>query len=417
MISTHWTHVHQPQERELRLLDIVARQAADLLERNASADALRRHADNLLEADRYKNEFLATLAHELRNPLAPIQTGLTVLRIGKPDQAPRVLAMMERQVGHMVRMIEDLLDVSRISRGKLTLRRSRVELSTVIDTAVETSRPLISAANHTFTLTVPGNLVWLDVDATRVAQIISNLVNNAAKYTPPGGRIDLVAELVDQAVEIRVIDTGIGIAAAMLPRIFELFIQVDSATERAQSGLGVGLALAKQLAEMHGGSISAASAGDLGGSVFTLRLPIAEYVSSPHSGAHSDEHIQRACRPCRILVVDDNADAAEMLAMLLEQLGHTIRIVLESRQALAAALDFKPDVVFLDIGMPHLNGFDLARAMREQPSLQNIYFVALSGWGTEEDRAKSHCAGIDAHLTKPVMLKEVEDVLLRSIRK
>jgi len=208
MLTTHWTRIHEPAERELRLLDIVARQAADLIERNTSADALRRQASRLLEADRYKNEFLATLAHELRNPLAPIQTGLAVLKVGKPEQAPRVLSMMERQLCHMVRLIDDLLDVSRISRGMVTLKRARVELRTVIDSAVETSRPLLNAAQHAFTLTLPGDIVWLDADTTRVAQIISNLLNNAAKYTPPGGRIELVAQSVGDEVVIRVIDTG-----------------------------------------------------------------------------------------------------------------------------------------------------------------------------------------------------------------
>jgi signal transduction histidine kinase len=266
MITTHWTRPHEPPERDLRVLDIVARQAADLIERNTSAEALRYQTSRLLEADRYKNEFLATLAHELRNPLAPIRTGLAVLKIGKPEQAPRVLTMMERQLGHMVRLIDDLLDVSRISRGMVTLKRARVELRTVIDSAVETSRPLIDAANHKFTVTVPGNIVWLDADATRVAQIISNLLNNAAKYTPPGGQIELVGEKIGNAVAIRVIDTGIGIPAAMLPKIFELFTQVDGAIERSQGGLGVGLALARQLAEMHGGRIEVESPGKDGGS-------------------------------------------------------------------------------------------------------------------------------------------------------
>jgi signal transduction histidine kinase len=275
MITTHWTRACQPRERDLRLLDIIARQAADLIERNISAHALRQQAQHLLEADRYKNEFLATLAHELRNPLAPIRNGLVVLKIGRPEQAPPVLAMMERQVGHMVRLIDDLLDVSRISRGTVTLRRARMDLSAALDSAVETSRPLISAAGHHFTVTAPAEPVWLDADLTRVAQIISNLLNNAAKYTPPGGRIDLAASVADGMVAIRISDTGIGIAAAMLPRIFELFTQVDGAAARSQGGLGVGLALSRQLAQMHGGDIAVESPGTNGGAVFTLHLPVA----------------------------------------------------------------------------------------------------------------------------------------------
>nr|WP_315250722.1 ATP-binding protein [uncultured Duganella sp.] len=414
MITTHWTRSCQPRERDLQLLDIVARQAADLIERNTSAEALRRQASRLVEADRYKDEFLATLAHELRNPLAPIRNGLTVLKIGKPEQMPRVLSMMERQLGHMVRLIDDLLDVSRISRGMVTLKRARVELGAVIDSAVETSRPLITAANHKFTLTVPGNIVWLDADMTRVAQIISNLLNNAAKYTPQGGQIELVAEVVDHQVLIRVIDNGIGIPAAMMPRIFELFTQVDRTVERAQGGLGVGLALARQLAEMHDGGIDVESRGDAAGSIFTLHLPVAHGMQQ----AASDDHeTARARSPSyRILVVDDNVDAAETLAMLLEEFGHATCVVLESPKALAAALDFKPDVVFLDIGMPHLNGFDLARQLRGEAALKNVYLAALSGWGTDEDRVKSQEAGIDFHLTKPVKLNEVEDMLKNASR-
>jgi len=410
MLTTHWTRIHEPAARELRLLDIVARQAADLIERNTSAEALRQHAGRLLEADRYKNEFLATLAHELRNPLAPIQTGLAVLKIGKPEQAPRVLTMMERQLGHMVRLIDDLLDVSRISRGMVTLKRERVELGAVIDSAVETSRPLINAARHRFSVTVPGNIVWLDADPTRVAQIISNLLNNAAKYTPPGGQIDLVAEAADGEVAIRVIDNGIGIPAAMLPKIFDLFTQVDASIERSQGGLGVGLALARQLAAMHGGRIDVASPAGDGGSVFTLRLPMAETAADaapdPARGLAPAQE-----RACRILIVDDNADAAETLAMLLEELGHATSVVLESPMAVAAALAFRPDVVLLDIGMPHLNGFDLARQLRAQPALADVRLAALSGWGSDEDRARSRSAGIEHHLTKPVKLNEVMDVL------
>jgi signal transduction histidine kinase/ActR/RegA family two-component response regulator len=411
MITTHWTRDHEPGERELRLLDIVARQAADLIERNTSAEALRRQASRLLEADRYKNEFLATLAHELRNPLAPIQTGLAVLKIGKPEQAPRVLSMMERQLGHMVRLIDDLLDVSRISRGMVTLKRARVELSTVIDSAVETSRPLINAAKHQFTVTMPGNIVWLDADVTRVAQIISNLLNNAAKYTPPGGRIELAAQTVGDEVVVRVIDNGIGIPPAMLPRIFELFTQVDAAIDRSQGGLGVGLALAKQLAEMHQGGIEVESGGRAGGSVFSLRLPIAATATVEQTADQGRGLAEANGQASRILIVDDNADAAETLATLLEELGHATSVVLEAPKALAAALAFEPDVVFLDIGMPHLNGFDLARQLRGQSALKDVYLAALSGWGSDEDRARSRDAGIDHHLTKPVMLNEVTEIL------
>jgi signal transduction histidine kinase/CheY-like chemotaxis protein len=408
MITTHWTRCHQPGERELRLLDIVARQAADLIERNTSAAALREQSSRLLEADRYKNEFLATLAHELRNPLAPIQTGLAVLRIGHEDQAQRVLPMMERQVGHMARLIDDLLDVSRISRGMVTLKRGRVALGAVIDSAVETSRPLIDAARHRFSVTLPADPVWLDADLTRVAQIISNLLNNAAKYTPPGGRIDLEAQTQGDEVLIRVSDTGIGISAAMQPKIFELFTQVEGSIAHSQGGLGVGLALARQLAGMHGGRIEVASPGANGGSTFSLRLPVA---ADSVQAREAPTPAHAACAPARILIVDDNADAAESLALLLEQLGHATSVVLESPAAVAAALAFAPDLVVLDLGMPQLNGFDLARALRAQPALHAVRLAALSGWGTDEDRVRSRDAGIDHHLTKPVTLEQVTALL------
>jgi len=290
MITTHWTREHAPQERELRMLDIVARQAADLIERNASAEALRRQAERLVQADRYKNEFLAILAHELRNPLAPIRTGLSILKLGKPEQAPRILDIMERQLGHMVHLIDDLLDVSRISSGKVTLKRSCVELAGIIDSAVEASRPAIGAAGHRFTVMMPGTPVWLDADPTRIAQIVSNLLNNAAKYTPQGGKIDLVADADQGSVRIRIADNGIGIEAAMLPHIFDLFTQVDGASERSQGGLGVGLALARRLAEMHGDRIDADSPGKDAGAAFTLTLPVGRIAAPRQPSGTAARH-------------------------------------------------------------------------------------------------------------------------------
>lgn len=413
MITTHWTREHAPGERELRLLDIMARQAADLIERNQSAQALRLQAEQLIEADRYKDEFLATLAHELRNPLAPIRTGLSVLAIGKPEQVPRVLSMMERQLGHMVRLVDDLLDVSRVSRGMVTLKRSRIALGTVLDTAVETSRPLINAARHRFSVTVPGDEVWLDADPTRVAQIVSNLLNNAARYTPAGGEIRLVAETAGADVAIHVVDTGIGIPETMQHKIFDLFTQVDRSNERSHGGLGVGLALAKRLAEMHQGSLAVRSPGPDGSSVFTLRLPRAA-VAAPvvaESGATRPDGAA-----LRVMVVDDNVDAAETLAMLLEQLGHTVSVVLESPRAVAVALAFRPDVVFLDLGMPQLDGFGLARALRAEPALRHVRLAAISGWGTHEDRSRTEAAGIHRHLTKPVLIGDVVAVLDEAAR-
>lgn len=413
MITTHCTHCCEPNERDLRLLDIVARQAADLIERNMATESLQRQGAELVRADQHKNEFLATLAHELRNPLAPIRNGLSVLKIGKAEHTPRVLIMMERQVGQMVKLIDDLLDVSRISRGAISLLPVQVMLSTLIDNAVETSRPLIDDANHNFTVTMPGNIVWLHVDALRVVQIISNLLNNAAKYTPRGGQIKLVAEVIETQVVIRISDTGVGISAAMLPKIFDLFTQVDSAAERSKGGLGVGLALSKKLAEMHDGCIEVESPGEERGAVFTLRLPLATSSVALPTTNHDVKGDLVNGQAARILIVDDNADSAETLSMVLDSLGHLTRVVLDSREALAAALDFKPNIAILDIGMPYLSGLDLARKFRETPNLKHIYIAALSGWGAENDVKKSLNAGMDYHITKPVGINDVVNFLAR----
>lgn len=411
MITTHWTRAYEPGARELRLLDIVARQAADLIERNASAAALREQGERLIAADRHKNEFLATLAHELRNPLAPIRTGMSLLTLDTAAQAGRVLPIMERQLGHMVRLIDDLLDVSRISSGKVTLQRSRIALSTVIDSAIEASQPLLTAADHRFLVTMPGTPVWLDADPTRITQIISNLLNNAAKYTPQGGRITLVADVEEEMLVVRITDNGIGITAAMLPRIFELFTQVDESIARAQGGLGVGLALARRLAEMHGGGIDVDSPGQDGGAVFTLRLPVGAARDAVPAGAAG---AAVAVPPARILVVDDNADAAETLALLLTQLGHAVRVELDAPAALDVARGFVPDIVFLDLSMPKMSGYDVAGLLRSEPALDGTFIAAISGWGTEEHRAQSRAVGIDAHLTKPVMLDEMHALLARA---
>jgi signal transduction histidine kinase/CheY-like chemotaxis protein len=408
MISTHWRKPHAPAERELRLLDIVARQAADLIERNRAAEALRARTAELVEADQRKDEFLATLAHELRNPLAPIRTGLAILKAPRPEAIARVVAMMDRQLGHMVRLVDDLLDVSRVSRDKVTLQRERVRLRAVIDSALETSRPLLDAAKHQLIVTVPAQPLWLEADATRVAQIISNIINNSAKYTPEGGEIRLIVEPLGAEVAIHIADNGIGIPREMLTKVFDLFAQVGDAMDRSQGGLGLGLSLARKLAELHGGSITADSDGLGRGATFTVRLPLA---AAPSDAEPGDRSASAAPASCRILVVDDNIDAAEMLAMLLNTEGHTTCVVTESCAAVDTALHFHPDAVFLDIGMPHLNGFEVARRMRQQAELGSTMLVALTGWGAEEDRDRSRKAGFDHHLTKPVLPSAVHELL------
>ncbi|WP_164708040.1 MEDS domain-containing protein [Paraburkholderia phosphatilytica] len=412
MISTHWKEAHEPSARDLRLIDILARQAADLVERTAAAEALRAHTLQLVDADRRKDEFLATLAHELRNPLAPIQNGLAVLKAGRPELTSRVLPMMERQLMHMVRLIDDLLDVSRVSRGVVVLKRERVKLQTVIDSAFETSRPLLEAAAHRLNISVPGQQIWLDADVTRVAQVLSNVLNNAAKYTPHGGNIDLLAERVANDVVISITDTGIGIPANMLSGIFDIFAQVEHAIDRSQGGLGLGLSLARRLVDMHGGSIEARSEGPGRGSTFVIRLPVAE--APPAVAAIEPESARAAIAPrMRVLVVDDNVDAAESLGLLLEGTGYEVRIVTEATEALDIALGFRPEVIFLDLGMPRLNGFELAERIRAQRHLQAVDLVAVSGWGAEEDRARSSAAGIAHHLTKPVQPDDIHALLTR----
>jgi CheY-like chemotaxis protein/two-component sensor histidine kinase len=349
------------------------------------------------------------LAHELRNPLAPIRTGLAILKLPRPETIPRVVSMMDRQLGHMVRLVDDLLDVSRVSRGKVTLQRELVPLRTVIDSAIETSRPLLDAARHQLGMTVPAEPLWLEADATRVAQIISNIINNSAKYTPEGGEIRLIVERLGDEVAIQVADNGIGIPREMLTKVFDLFAQIGDAVERSQGGLGLGLSLAKKLVELHGGSITAESDGLGRGATFTVRLPLA---SAPREAPHG-ERSASAAPPQRILVVDDNVDAAEMLAMLLSNDGHTTCVETESSDAVETAIRFRPDAVLLDIGMPHVNGFEVARRMRQRPELASAVLIALTGWGSEEDRERSRQAGFDYHLTKPVLPSAVNELVAR----
>jgi len=384
----------------------------DTTESKQAAETLRRLADDLAESDRRKTEFLATLAHELRNPLAPIRNGLSVMRLGgdNPAAVARVREMMERQVGHMVHLIDDLLDIARISGDKLELKRQRSDLKTILASAVETSMPLIEAGGHTLTVDLPDDALTVDADVTRIAQVVANLLNNAAKYTPPRGRIRLALRRDGADAVIAVSDTGVGIAPGALDGVFDMFSQIGRTVDRAQGGLGIGLSLVRRLVEMHGGLVSADSGGANAGSVFTVRLPLAD-----GGAAAAPQATPRApsadASGMKVLVVDDNVDAALTLSMILDACGYVTRVAHDGYAALAAVRDFLPRVAILDIGMPGMNGHDTARAMRAMPELRGMTLVALTGWGADSDRQNSKEAGFDHHLTKPVQLAVVEELL------
>ncbi len=357
----------------------------------------------LRDADRRKDEFLATLAHELRNPLAPIRNSLHVMRLAA-DNAGAVehaRLMMERQLGQLVRLIDDLLDVSRITRGKLDLRKERVDLAAVIGSAVDTTRPLIESSGHALTITLPPQPVFLDADPMRLAQVLSNLLNNAAKYMDRGGHIWLTAVKDHLDVVVTVRDSGIGIPAEAIPKIFDLFAQVDRSLEKSQGGLGIGLTLVKRLVEMHGGSVEARSAGVGKGSEFIARLPIVVSETGMHAPREDDAR-KGSALGCRILIADDNRDAAESMSMVLRLMGNEVRTVHDGVQAIEEASAFRPDVLLLDIGMPRMNGYDVARRVREQRWGSDMILVALTGWGQEDDKRRAIEAGFDQHFTKPV---------------
>ncbi len=394
--------------------ELLARVAGTLALAGARREAAQREEELLREADRRKDEFLATLAHELRNPLAPIRNGLQILRLGRGNHQAeeQARAMIERQVQQMVRLIDDLLDLSRISRGKIELRRERIDLAAAVQSAVETSRPLIEQAGHALTLSLPAEPVFVDADVTRLAQVFANLLNNAAKYTQKGGgEIRLAVEPMDQEVAVSVKDNGVGIPAPMLPQIFEMFTQVDRSLERTQGGLGIGLSIVKRLVEMHGGTVEARSEGRGRGSEFVVRLPVlTPEVQEPGLRSDGEEPAGAPVRR-RILVADDNVDSAASLAMLLEFMGNEVRTAHDGVEAVEAAAAFRPDVILLDIGMPRMNGYDACRRIREQPWGRGIAIAALTGWGQEEDKRQSREAGFDHHLVKPVEPAALEKLL------
>lgn len=380
-------------------------------------DELSQSADALKEADSRKDEFLATLAHELRNPLAPIRNGLQILRMS-PTQAvsDEVRDMMDRQLTHLVRLIDDLMDVSRVSQGKIELRKEPVSVQEILQAALEVSQSLIEKSQHTLTLDVPDEKLWMYADLTRMAQIISNLLNNAAKYTPEGGKIKLSAEKKGQEIAISISDNGLGIPAEMLPKIFELFTQVDRNLERSQGGLGIGLALVKRLIEMHGGSITAQSAGLNQGSTFTVRLPLIEEqapaaVKKRFGEQAASEH------SLNVLVVDDNVASAKTTGWMLELMGHHPTLAHDGKQALQKAVEIKPDVILLDIGLPEINGYDVCRQLRKDSAFKETVIIAQTGWGQERDRQEATSAGFDYHLVKPIKSDDLANVISQALQR
>ncbi len=379
----------------------------DITDRKRAEEALR-------EADRRKDEFLALLAHELRNPLAPIRTGLELIRLSgdTPQSVRRVRTMMERQIRQMVRLIDDLLDVSRITSGKIVLQRAPSSVSALVRSAVEMHRAVIEAANIDLIVDVPEQTLVIDVDPTRFVQVLSNVLHNASKFTPGGGKIGIEIELRDSGdapsvVAITVSDTGVGISPALLPRIFDLFFQAEPATERAHGGLGIGLALARRLIEMQGGQIAAESDGPEKGTRFVITIPVCQAAALRPSAQMEVPRVTS-----RVVIIDDNEDAAHTMGMLVEQLGGSARIAHEAASGLAAVEDFQPDIVFLDIGMPGMDGYETCRRMRQQFSERHFVIVAVTGWGQPQDKQRALDAGFDAHLTKPVDPGALANVLV-----
>jgi signal transduction histidine kinase/DNA-binding response OmpR family regulator len=406
MLSTHFRQVRPFSERELRLTDLYATVAAGFIQRKQNEEALRR-------ADQRKDEFIATLAHELRNPLAPLVSGLDVIAraLANDERLARTTRMMDRQLTHLVRLVDDLLDVGRITSGKVQLRSKRIALCNVIDSAVESTRDALQAHRHE--LVIDRGLVDLHVfgDADRLTQVFSNLLSNAIKYTPRGGRIRVVMRADEGFAVVSVIDTGIGIPPSELPQVFDLFTQVRSHQGQAEGGLGIGLSLVRSLVSLHGGEVRAESAGTGQGSRFIVRLPLHAAVEAEADGGSASKPVPSGA--LRVLIVDDNVDAAIALGMALESEGYAPSVAHDGVEALEKAREAKPDVVLMDIGMPRMDGLEAARQMRRSAIGDRVYLVALTGWGQERDREMTREAGFDAHLVKPVRVSALRDVFAK----
>lgn len=386
----------------------VAGTTRDVTDRQAAEQAIREQSEQLREADRAKDEFLAVLAHELRNPLAPLRSALGVLASQERDaRTVKIHDTMSRQVEHMVRLVDDLLEVSRITRGALALQRRRVAVAEVVEHALATVKPLLDENQHTVTVELPTEPLEVEGDAVRLAQIVGNLLNNAAKYTPPGGRVQVAVQGTPERVRVAVRDTGIGIEPALLPKVFDMFTRGHAGAGRDAGGLGIGLSLAHRLAELHGGTLAARSEGTGKGAEVVLELPRISTASAA-APVPLDTTVQA---PYRILVVDDNVDAGDMLGMLLEAFGATVQVVEDGPAALERFGAFAPEVVFLDIGMPGMDGYEVARALRARFADRRFLLVALTGWGQDDDKRRAREAGFDRHMVKPASTDALREVL------
>ncbi len=404
----------QPREasqHDQEVCSLLTHTASIIISRHKEMEARKQAEESLLQSDRRKDEFLATLAHELRNPLAPVRNAVNVLRLKGPDEPALRWSrdVIERQVDHLCRLIDDLMDIARITRNKLELRRQRVGLAEIIQGAVESSRPNIEQCGHELTVTLPPQPVYLNGDLVRLTQVFLNLLNNAAKYTERGGRIELTALLTNPdsgqpEVVVSVKDSGVGVPAEKLSSLFEMFFQVDHSLEKSQGGLGIGLSLVRRLVELHGGKVEARSDGDGQGSEFIVRLPaLVEQATTAQLAAPNGKDEARDPLPARrILVVDDNRDSADSLALLLRLSGNDVHTAYDGIEAVEAAERLRPDVVLLDIGMPKLNGKDACRRMRKEAWSSDMVLIALTGWGQEADRRQCAEVGFDHHMTKPV---------------
>ncbi len=388
--------------------------ASDITDRRRLEEELRRRAEELAAADRRKDEFLAMLAHELRNPLAPISNALEAIRLARSNAAAteEALNIARRQIGHMARLLDDLLDVSRFTRGKVRLRKVPVDLTTILRQAVETSRSLIEKNGHELLTSFPAEPVWLNGDPTRLAQIVANLLNNAAKYTDRGGRIALVADREGDEAVVRVRDNGIGLSAEMLPRVFDLFAQADRSLDRSQGGLGIGLTLVRSLVQLHDGNVSVESRGPGQGSEFIVRLPASSRAqSTPVANKDATSAVESAYPLLRLLVVDDSQDSARSLARVLKLWGYEVRVAHDGLEAIEAASTEAFDVILLDIGLPGINGYEVAERLRDHFGSARPVLVALTGYGQAEDLARSQSVGFDDHLVKPVNLERLREML------